>query len=562
MEIWQGILPVLGLGGESELAMVGTSKILTVSYGTFSCTLEGFDDPFATMRSIAEYFRDLAAEDRYFGAEPPTPDVGHLHALAQKSSPKPIAAQVQENGLHLTQTQDDAQADADATQSDRAAAPVDTSPEPDPAQPAQGSDEAAPPARQAAAPAAASVPSVPVSAPPAPAAASPVASVDPADTASAPDLLGGDPKEPMDEDHALLLDGIDEDDIPELEDDGYDEDLDDEDVNLFDADAVLEDDAPKPAYDPRAAIAAKLEAARQTVAAAETTEAKRLRTPQVSEDDLQQAAGIAPNRSMKRPDAFRDDLESLNAGQSDLSDEDEADLIAELEALDREQDESAPKAKEGRAILESDLIEREEAALDRLLAKTNSKLNDDDVEQKRAALSHMKAAVAAKMADGSEPVDHETDRKDPDSAYRDDLAKAVQPKPKPAPLVLVADRDAKPAQPAEAKPSTVRPRRVDTKANAPARQDTDAGFAAYAEQVGATELTDLLEAAAAYLNTVEGADSFTRPEVMHMVLRQERGKDFTREDSLRSFDALLRKGMIHKVGLGKFAIHEDSRYVS
>lgn len=320
----------------------------------------------------------------------------------------------------------------------------------------------------------------------------------------------------------------------------------------------------------------------------------------ISVEKLQQARARvvrvrrADTAETPRPVAEPVAEEAAPQGQSGLSAEAEAELKADLAALAGE---AAPEATPvaAPATLRAKSIEPAgDEAVTRLLAEATSQMEGPETRRRQSAIAHLKAAVAATLADrragGKSASDAEKGRM---AAYQNDLANVVRPASgeRAAPLVLVSeqrvDRPAEalnvaaPEAPAAVRP--VRPLRVASipaatatvSAISPEPEDDDdfddeastalalesaASFGEFADRIGAHDLPEMIEAAAAYIACVEGRDSFTRPQLLRYV--NESHGDVQREDSLRSFGVLLREGRIEKSRRGQFALKEGSPYLA
>ncbi|WP_065332607.1 chemotaxis protein CheA [Tritonibacter mobilis] len=293
--------------------------------------------------------------------------------------------------------------------------------------------------------------------------------------------------------------------------------------------------------------------------------------------------------------------------ESSLSEDEEADLMAELAAVEAElmassgsqadatpakddafEEDNAEIAPEAPAAAERparEILTSSDASTDgdvsRLMAAADDRLSDEDAASSRETYNQLRAAVAAAQADTGESDDARREART--RAFREDLAHVVRPsrggsddgaarsagQARPAPLKLVAEQridpapEEKPAAAAQAQPSDtpVRPRRVssvlmgsDEDDSAPAARQQDGAFATYATEKGAVELHELLEAAASYMSFVEGRESFSRPQLINKVRMLEGQDDFNREDSLRSFGMLLREGKLKKASNGRFSV--------
>ena len=300
------------------------------------------------------------------------------------------------------------------------------------------------------------------------------------------------------------------------------------------------------------------------------------------EDDLEPKR-IARVIKVKRADLeaaiAQGDLEEIEEGDdSSLSDADEAELALDLANV--EINLADLEDPESESLFEDDTFEEaiapqslpqidgsDDDDLSRLLAEADQQMDDEEGKQSRDAFLHLKAAVAVKKADAglAEPTAEEEE-----VAYRSDLATAVKPRrpsaggarserptqtERPAPLKLVAEQRVDAAGLDTRGP--VRPRRVALQ-EAAVNNEAES-FVEFAEDMGASELPDLLEAAAAYMSFVEGREQFSRPQLMNKVRSVEK-ENFSREDGLRSFGKLLRAGKIEKIKGGRFTVTNDIGY--
>ncbi|AML49940.1 hypothetical protein [Falsihalocynthiibacter arcticus] len=282
-----------------------------------------------------------------------------------------------------------------------------------------------------------------------------------------------------------------------------------------------------------------------------------------------------------------DDTDDANetAEESILSAEDEAELMAELAAVTNETPDDIPTLEPLPEVTHYHSLSKQadEDNVNRLMDESDSKFAESDGTRRRSAIAHLKAAVAATVADrrilgGSKPKSDDT------GAYRKDLAEVVRPNraerragsskdDRPAPLVLVSEQridlhDGPAVRPRRVGKSALELRDVNEDLSEGGRANSKTAkhleesksFAEFAERVGAIELPDLLEAAAAYASFVEGKEHFTRPDIMRRALQFAEDQGVSREEGLRSFGLLLRQGKIEKVKRGQFKIAQSTRF--
>ena len=606
----------LGHSGEKvQQEMVNASKILTVSYGTFSCTLEGFDDPFSTMKDISEYFRNLASEDRFFGAEPPKLDADMLKHIAEVNTQASVSAQMGDNAVTLRPT--DTVTETPKPITPEVPETLEIENEPEIAEHVEAIDKDTDDAPE--------VVEEPVQ---------DVADETIIEEAPADVEITVEEEVETPEDTSTVADRlariravVAQDTDPEDDDafiDTYSEDQHAEDISETAEDsiaALLADDHILPPSEPEMIEDSfevtdfddgTLDDGHQI----ETIEDTAPLAPIAKPAPIARAIVTRVLKSAKDIAKMQVSKPDVSVEADTISPEDEAEMLASLARIEAETAKRRAEALPATAM-------NNPADLERLFDATETRFDGAETSRAHANISHLKAAVAARNADVPAASAEENDETE---AYREDLANAVKDQEpriaepqtetpetmeaeRATPLVLVSeqrvddgsdedslddlddtaedgaienlaapspeDADESSAPRAEPIGGKVLPRRVrramtesfesdrDTLASVAAaagedRAELGSDFEDFATELGAKELVDILEAAAAYSQLVQGRESFSRPKLLHLAM--EADETFSREEGLRSFGQLLRNGTIKKIKRGSFELTRTSRY--
>jgi hypothetical protein len=177
----------------------------------------------------------------------------------------------------------------------------------------------------------------------------------------------------------------------------------------------------------------------------------------------------------------------------------------------------------------------------RIFACADSRMSESPLRQRRSAHRHLRAALAWTRAvpGAGEGPEAGAD----DTPYRGDLAAAGGDAPLP-PLRLEPSQRVDPARPVAG---------VDPAA------DGDTGFAAFAEEMGATTLPDRLEAAAAWLADVRGRDAFPRAVLLE-TLSEADGAAPPLDEALGACARMLRAGRLEARPGGALAPTDTTRF--
>lgn len=87
------------------------NQILDVTYGSFSCRLEGFEDSVETMKMVVSFFHELAGHDLFMDTEPQAPDMATLARLTEEQTGVPVDVESDGNSVSLRVRKEDADAE-------------------------------------------------------------------------------------------------------------------------------------------------------------------------------------------------------------------------------------------------------------------------------------------------------------------------------------------------------------------------------------------------------------------------------------------------------------------